>query len=109
MTVRLLVISIMAFVLSTTSCLAEWRDPTAPQAMPNSAYNGYVLMAIMSSPDKHIAVINDKIVHEGDLVDNAKVLAIHDNTVELDSPNGRLTLTLVITPLLPVAKSQLRE
>ncbi|MDR3477046.1 MAG: hypothetical protein P4M14_03355 [Gammaproteobacteria bacterium] len=88
---------------------AEMQDPTKPplqQLIPVGVHNGYVLTAIMISKDKTVAVINGKVVHIGDEIDNAKVTAINSNTVELEAPNGNLTLTLMINPVVQEENSK---
>lgn len=88
-----------------TIAYAEMRDPTKPPMVASVvARNGFTLTAIMISSDKKVAVINNKVVHVGDDIDNATVKAIYDNTVELESPSGSFNLTLMNTSILSEEK-----
>ena len=93
-------------VIACTMSYGQMRDPTKPEASMSSVNNGYTLTAIMISSDKKIAIINGQVTHIGDDVDGSKVINIGVNTVELDGPNGKMTLTLMIHPIVQEENSK---
>ena len=83
----------------TTRSYSAFRDPTAPpaefsaQAADSSSL--YKLDAILVSSDRKLAVINGENKQIGDIVLNERIVAIGDNTVQLDGPYGKMTLFLL--------------
>jgi len=64
------------------------RGPSKAAAEPVKAEVGHVeLTGILYSEDNPAAVIGNKIVHEGDVVDGVKVVKIHKSAVEFEK-NG---------------------
>jgi hypothetical protein len=76
------------------------RDPTAPAIVSGVTVKSegggvaYQLQSIMIDGDRRIALINDKFVSQGDLVNNAEVLAINKNSVVLVESGQKITLYL---------------
>jgi hypothetical protein len=75
---------------------ADLVDPTKPPELNQTG--NLVLSAIMISQDNKLAVINGKILHEGDMINDMKVINIAPNTVDLASPDEKLTLVLLTSP-----------
>lgn len=98
------------WVLLLSSMLCWWspgsmaalQDPTRPVAVEQqqmqAQHSEAVLSAIIISADSRIAVINGRIFHVGDELDNMKVIAINPTTVEIERPSGRQILTLLTNP-----------
>lgn len=93
------------FILSITEstlCFAL-EDPTKPADARDevTAYsaNAMQLNAIMIWQHKRLASINGIIVHEGDVFNKNRIIKINSNTVELEGPDGRITLQLLTSPL----------
>ncbi len=74
-----------------------FRDPTRPEFFTNNKVQlGQLeLNAIIISNTRQVAVINGTVVKVGDDIGNAKVVSIAPNTVQLDGPDGKITLFLV--------------
>jgi MSHA biogenesis protein MshK len=92
---------IIPLFLSGLMCLlpelshADLRDPTRPPKIHLGVVNALVLKEIVISPNRSIAVINDRIVRIGDNIEDAKIIAIKANSVELDGPDGMIILELL--------------
>jgi MSHA biogenesis protein MshK len=64
------------------------RDPTRPYTPPAQsgiAQKQFVVNAIFVSEDRRIAIINGKLVTQGDAVDGAEVIEILNDSVRLDN------------------------
>lgn len=74
------------------------HDPTAPailsEASAQNAKIGYDLQSILIKHPRPLALINNKFVTEGDIIDNAKVISIRRNAVILDDSTQKITLYL---------------
>jgi Type II secretion system protein B len=92
-------LTIMINILPVTS-YADLIDPTKPPDL--SQTGNLVLSAIMISPEHRLAVINGKILHEGDMINGLKVISITPNTVDLASSQEKLTLVLLTSPVKSV-------
>jgi hypothetical protein len=88
---------LITIILSLVPVLgvAELNDPTKPPDVAASSLGTLVLSAVIISPENKLAVINGKIFHEGDTVNGMKVISIEANSVDLASPQEKLTLTLL--------------
>ena len=73
---------------------AELRDPTRPQDTTEISVGALEVNSILISSERRVAVINEKVLKEGDEIAGFKVIRIEQNAVHLDGPNGKLTLLL---------------
>ncbi len=89
-------LTIMINILPATG-YADLIDPTKPPDISQSG--SLVLSAIMISPEHKLAVINGKILHEGDMINGLKIISITTNSVDLASPQEKLTLVLLTSPV----------
>lgn len=90
----------LAFGLLSSSLLAlnVGRDPTKPvilnpQTSPSKS-NGYDLRSIIVSKTRKLAMINEELVGIGDMVGDAKILAINNNSVLLELGGQQTTIYL---------------
>lgn len=88
--------------LSMTTAQAQLDDPTRPPgyrlALPGGkkvATRYYLLSSVRISPLRRSAIINDRTVEAGDVVDGAKVVAIYPATVKLTKKGKIFTIRLV--------------
>lgn len=74
------------------------RDPTTPVTYTEGSSKnekvGYDLQSIIIGRTRPLALVNDKFVTIGDMIDNAKVIAINRNSVILEDSTQRITLYL---------------
>ncbi len=70
---------------------AQLADPTKPPD-PGARLGAYVLSEIVIAGDHRVAVVNGKILHVGEKIDNATLTAIHENQVEIEDASGKQTL-----------------
>jgi len=77
-------------------------DPTRPASPhrrssddPVRNQGGWRLDSTLVAPDRRVAVINGKQVSEGESVDGARVIAIHQLEVRIQAPGRRMTLQLL--------------
>jgi len=70
--------------------------PSAPPAAspPGPARGTYTLGAILRSGGVSCAIVNDRLVAVGETIDGARVVAIEQYRVVLETPNRRLTLRM---------------
>ncbi len=78
-------------------------DPTRPanrdtagsvrKVMPDN--RAWVLSSTLVAPQRRVAVINGRLVSEGELVDGAKVIEIRKLKVLIQVPGRRITLQLL--------------
>ena len=95
---------ILKFLLTISLCgpsiCMALVDPTMPADQQETFTSGSMdLSAIMIWKDRRLAVINGKIVHVGDSFNNARIIKIESNTVEMEGAEGRFTLQLLTYPL----------
>lgn len=91
-------LSLMMILLGSASLYAyQWQDPTRPVFLSQKTVKleQLQLTAILISPIRRVAVINDVSVQVGDIIGNAKVVSIEPNTVQLEGPVGRIKLILL--------------
>lgn len=72
-------------------------DPTRPanfNVKGVDAKTAYVLSGIINRKNRKLAIINGNLVKLGEVILDARVIAINDDSVHLDSPNGKLILFL---------------
>ncbi|GGI85112.1 hypothetical protein [Legionella impletisoli] len=78
----------------------QLRDPTRPSLYRNLEPKGdkknqsYNLQSVIIGKSRRMALINDKFVTVGDVVGDAKVVAIERNSVVLSESGRRLTIYL---------------
>jgi hypothetical protein len=74
------------------------RDPTQPTDVVNEntvQVSEYTLNAVFISENSRMAVINDKIQHAGDMIDQYQLTTINEKSVELTGKAGTKVLRLV--------------
>lgn len=96
---------ILMFLFSLLSigpaiAMVEMRDPTRPigDNASVSFAETYELGSILFSVERKIAVINGQWLRVGDKVDGVTVTRIEKNSVDIDGPGGKQTLTLLTQP-----------
>lgn len=94
------VLLIMMINMWPTIAHADLVDPTKPPDL--SQEGGLVLSAIMISSNHKLAVINGKILHEGDVINGLKIVNIAPNSVDLASPQEKITLLLLTSAVKSV-------
>lgn len=74
----------------------QFQDPTRPDtyegAVPSSQQ--HVLSAIIINHSRRLAMIDGRVVKEGESIGDSRVVSISDNVVQLDTPNGTVNLSL---------------
>lgn len=79
------------------------RDPTRPSQYTSNVSEanksatprvGYNLQSVIIGKTRRLALINDKFVTVGDVIGNAKVIAISRNTVVLSESGKKVTIYL---------------
>lgn len=92
------IIAIFFITIMFNSKLFALRDPTQPYYFNNSIdipIDALKLNGIIISRLRKIAIISGILVRVGDQISGNKVLAIGPNSVQLEGPNGKLTLFLI--------------
>ena len=96
-----LVFGLMAAAFSLQSSAETLPDPTRPPseasmdaAATGKAAAGPALQSVKIAPGRRIAVIDGRLVKEGDAFGDAKLIKINEADVVLLGPNGRQTLKL---------------
>jgi MSHA biogenesis protein MshK len=76
-------------------------DPTRPSAYQNTAVgkNNLRLESILFSASRRVAVINGKIVAEGDTIGRSKIIKISNDSVKINRDGQFKTLKLKRTPI----------
>jgi hypothetical protein len=91
----------MPIALSLTLCPAYAKeailDPMRPPGksvltISSEPARKWNLTAILVSPERRLAMINNRLMEVGEKIDGAKVKVINSNTVELEVEGRRLTL-----------------
>lgn len=77
---------------SESSALAPLAARRAPSPSPSAAA-AFVLQAITRRDGRPLALINDRLVREGDSLDGARVVRIGDSDVELEVAGRRVVLS----------------
>lgn len=97
-----LLISIL-LLMSLATVQAQLDDPTRPPgyrlALPGGKKAAtaiyYSLSSVRISPSRRSAVVNDRTVESGDVVNGAKVIAIYPAAVKLKKKGKTFTIRLV--------------
>lgn len=104
----------MMALLSTTNVVVgkDLRDPTqpsnyiSPDAKPGSTEKTEVkVSAIFISGDQKSAVVNGKIVKEGDDLLGAKITSITPTMIVLENERGKMELKIVTASVLKDVKN----
>jgi hypothetical protein len=84
-----------AAVAASARAAAGALAPPAPRRSPSPAIPApeWVLQAITRREGRPLALINDRLVREGDSLDGARVVRIGDSEVELEVAGRRLVLS----------------
>ena len=90
-----------------TVCYGEPHDPTmppnwTPSAITENTPKDIHLSGIFTSRDQKNAIINDKSVKEGDLIQAYEVISIRPNLVILKSNQGIFVVPLTVSVATPV-------
>ncbi len=93
----------MAFLMLSNNVLAQLDDPTRPPGyrlvLPGgkkaSTKTYYSLSSVRISQMRRTAVINDRRVEAGDIVNGAKVVAIYPSSVKLTKQGKTFTIRLL--------------
>ena len=100
---KMIISVLLGCLLCTQQLFAAFRDPTSPPAefLSQSAESPslFNLDAILIAKDRKFAVINGIDKRMGDEILGEHVVAIDDNTVQLQGPSGRITLFLLGRPI----------
>jgi len=77
------------------------QDPTRPASFSSSASVDATLTleSVLLGPERKVAVINGKVVAEGDSVSGAQVIAIGKNSVRLRHRGETVELVLRVTAI----------
>lgn len=93
---------LMLFVFLPISVQAQLDDPTRPPGYRLVLPSGikttqarYFLSSVRISPLRRSAVVNDRSVKMGDIVNGAKVVAIYPSSVKLKKKGKIFTVRLV--------------
>lgn len=76
---------------------AKLKDPTLPTSALSTQKTDqqqWILSSILNAPHRRIAIINGKSLSVGDVINNARIIAINKNTVKLDTNKKAVILTL---------------
>jgi MSHA biogenesis protein MshK len=101
---RALCIAALLALGATARAAPPLVDPTRPPALGDPALAGaeaaatggerFVLSSVLVAGERRVAVVNDRVVSIGDVVDGARVTAIKPYAVTLALDAERLTVTL---------------
>lgn len=68
----------------------EWgRDPFFPSGSDASAGVGLVLSGIVWDEKMPVAMINEKVLKTGDMIEGYRLVSIHQSSVTVASPSGK--------------------
>ena len=77
---------------------ADWNDPTRPDNFRVSGPRGsapvYHVSAIFTSDDRQVAVLNGRLVREGDRLGRVEIVRIEEDRVTLNVDNKTLVAAL---------------
>lgn len=93
----------MALLMGSNNVLAQLDDPTRPPGhrlvLPGgkkaSTKTYYLLTSVRISKMRRTAVVNDRSVETGDMVNGAKVIAIYPSSVKLSKQGKTFTIRLL--------------
>ena len=93
----------MALLMSSNSVLAQLDDPTRPPGFRLVLPGGktaagkrqYFLTAVRISKIRRLAIVNDRTVETGDMVNGARVIAIYPASVKLKKQGKTFTVRLL--------------
>jgi len=101
---NVLLMTFSLFTLGIYSSISySAQDPTRPPSWMTGAVEiktskkVLILQQVLISDNRKIAVINDKLVSEGDMVEGAKIKTIDRDWVNIVRSGRRITLRLVPT------------
>jgi hypothetical protein len=102
---------LLIFLLSSSSSyLLAANDPTRPPIFgpvkSKPVYNSLVLTMILNDKNNKRAIINESIVAVSDVVANARVIAIYDESVILTRAGKKIVLRM---PLADVRKDRVDD
>jgi MSHA biogenesis protein MshK len=94
---------VMAFLMGSNNVLAQLDDPTRPPGYRLVLPGGkkaatktyYSLSSVRISKMRRSAVVNDRSVETGDMVNGAKVVAIYPSSVKLSKKGKTFTVRLI--------------
>ena len=85
-------------LFSSPALSADWNDPTRPDNYRASGPRGsapvYRVSAIFTSNDRQVAVLNGRLVREGDRIGRAEVVSIDKDRVTLSVDQKTLVAAL---------------
>jgi len=98
-------VALCSLCLGCSLVAAELEDPTRPASKSHSVspthssipHRQWILESTLVAEDRRVAVINGKLVSEGESVDGAQVLEIRQFIVLVKTPNRKLTLQMLPT------------
>mgnify|MGYP007065670799 CR=1 FL=1 len=101
--INIIAFIMMAFLMGSNNVLAQLDDPTRPPGyrlvLPGgkkaSTKTYYSLSSVRISKMRRSAVINDRTVEAGDMVNGAKVIAIYPSSVKLSKQGKNFTIRLL--------------
>ena len=101
--INIIAFMMMAILLSSNNVLAQLDDPTRPPGyrlvLPGgkkaSAKTHFSLSSVRISKMRRLAVINERSVEKGDMVNGAKVIAIYPSSVKLSKQGKTFTIRLL--------------
>ena len=93
----------VAFLVTPNYVLAQLDDPTRPPGyrlvLPGgkkaSTKSYYSLSSVQISKMRRTAIVNDRSVETGDVVNGAKVIAIYPSSVKLEKQGKTFTVRLL--------------
>ncbi|GAB4393321.1 MAG: hypothetical protein Tsb005_11070 [Gammaproteobacteria bacterium] len=101
---------LFAGVLILSLSICSWgqlRDPTRPPTGPiqsRRTTDGLHLSTIIVAKDRRLAIINNKLVRPGDMVDGVKVLHIYNTTVHVQRGDK-----VIVLPIAPTVKQESKK
>lgn len=109
----LLVVSGLFLTLSATSALA-WYDPMRPQgdgaaALKSEPETPLSLTSILMAHQRRVAIVNGRVITEGDRINGYRVVSITDRQVELEKGTKHHRLHLAAQQQAPSVKRKITE
>ena len=87
-----------AAVISTMVAYNIWERGKLPEVPEQPEAERGTIGAIVYNEENPTALINNKVVHEGDSIQGVKVVKIHRNEIEFDKNGKRWTQRLHAKP-----------